>query len=84
MKRNPRNSIGRVKVRSLIVALVVTVAALTASSGAYAAGSAQHTYGGRGGNVQAQIQGGAQEPRARRAPWRAPRRRVACHSPVSI
>ncbi len=37
MKRNGRTSIGRVKVRSLIVALVVTVAALTASSGAYAA-----------------------------------------------
>jgi hypothetical protein len=62
MKRNSRTSIGRVKARSLIVALVVTIAALTASSGAYAAGSAQHTYGGRGGNVQAQIQGGAQEP----------------------
>ena len=56
MKRNSRTSIGRVKVRSLIVALVVTVAALTASSGAYAAG--EHN-GGRGGNVQAEIQGGA-------------------------
>ena len=42
MKRNTRTSIGRVKARSLIVALVVTIAAL---------------------NVQAQIQGGAQEPR---------------------
>jgi hypothetical protein len=62
MKRNGRTSIGRVKVRSLIVALVVTVAALTASTGAYAAGSAQHTYGGQGGNVQAEIQGGAKDP----------------------
>jgi hypothetical protein len=62
MKRNGRTSIGRVKARSLIVALVVTVAALTASSGAYAAGSAQHTYSGSGGNVQAEIQGGAKEP----------------------
>ena len=62
MKRNGRTSIGRVKVRSLIVALVVTVAALTASTGAYAAGSSQHTYGGRGGNVQADIQSGAKDP----------------------
>jgi hypothetical protein len=62
MKRNGRTSIGRVKVRSLIVALVVTVAALTASTGAYAAGSAQHTYGGQGGNVQAEIQSGAKDP----------------------
>jgi hypothetical protein len=52
IKTNGRTSIGRVKVRSLIVALVVTVVALTASSGAYAAG-------GRGANVQAEIQGGA-------------------------
>ena len=43
MKRNRRNSTGRVKVRSLIVALVVTVAALTASSGAYAAGGRSAT-----------------------------------------
>jgi hypothetical protein len=52
MRRNGRTSIGRVKARSLIVALVVTVAALTASSAAYAAGE-------RGGTVQAEIQGGA-------------------------
>jgi len=62
MNSNGRTSIGRIKVRSLIVALVVTVAALTASTGAYATGSSQHTYGGRGGNVQADIQGGAKDP----------------------
>jgi hypothetical protein len=62
MKSNGRTSIGRVKVRSLIVALVVTVAALTASTGAFASGSAQQTYGGNGGNVQANIQGGAKDP----------------------
>jgi hypothetical protein len=52
----------RVKGRSLIVALVLTVAALTASSAAFASGSAQQTYGGSGGNVQADIQGGANDP----------------------
>jgi hypothetical protein len=62
MKRNRRTRKGRVKARSLIVALVLTVAALVASSAAYATGSAQHLYGGRGGNVQAQIQGGAKDP----------------------
>ncbi len=67
MNSNGRTSIGRVKVRSLIVALVVTVAALTASTGAYAAGSSQHTYGGRGGNVQADIQGGANDPQGTQA-----------------
>jgi Spy/CpxP family protein refolding chaperone len=48
--------------RSLIVALVLTVAALTASSAAFAAGSAQQTYGGSGGNVQADVQQGAKDP----------------------
>jgi hypothetical protein len=62
MKRNGRTRNGRLKARSLIVALVLTVAALTASSAAFAAGSAQHLYGGRGGNVQADIQGGANDP----------------------
>jgi hypothetical protein len=50
---------GRVRARSTIVALVVTVAALIGSSAAYAAGSAQQTYGGSGGNVQSGIQAGA-------------------------
>jgi hypothetical protein len=62
MKRNRRTSTGRVKSRSLIVALVVTAAALVVTSAAFASGSAQQTYGGRGGNVQAQIQGGAKDP----------------------
>jgi hypothetical protein len=62
MNRNQRTSTGRVKSRSLIVALVVTASALVLSSAAYAAGSAQQTYGGKGGNVQAQIQGGAKDP----------------------
>ena len=52
----------RVKGRSLIVTLVLTVAALTASSNAFAAGSAQHTYAGNGGNVQADVQQGAKDP----------------------
>jgi hypothetical protein len=52
----------RVKGRSLIVALVLTVAALSATSSAFASGSAQQTYGGSGGNVQANIQGGAKNP----------------------
>ena len=54
MKRNGRNSIGRVKVRSLIVALVVTVAALTASSGAYAAGGRSARQPNPGGATAAQ------------------------------
>src|SRR6476620_11316123 len=62
MNSNDRTSIGRIKVRSLIVALLVTVAALTASTGGDATGCSQHTYGGRGGNVQADIQGGAKDP----------------------
>jgi hypothetical protein len=53
---------GRFKGRSLIVALVLTVAALTASSSAFAAGSAQQTYGGNGGNVQSEVQQGAKDP----------------------
>jgi hypothetical protein len=53
---------GGIKGRSLIVALVLTIAALTASSTAFAAGSAQHTYGGNGGNVQADVQQGAKDP----------------------
>jgi hypothetical protein len=60
--KNGRTRIGRVKARSLIVALVLTVAALSASSSAYASGSAQQVYGGGGGNVQADIQGGAKGP----------------------
>src|SRR6266571_1132008 len=41
MKRNGRSTMGSFMGRSLIVALVLTVAALTASSAAFAAGSAQ-------------------------------------------
>jgi hypothetical protein len=62
MKANGRIRKGRVGGRSLIVALVLAVAALTASSAAYATGSAQHLYSGRGGNVQADVQGGAKDP----------------------
>lgn len=52
----------QVRARSLIVALIVTVAAIAASPAAYA-GSAQETYGGGGGNVQTDVQGGANDPR---------------------
>ncbi len=53
---------GTVKRQSLIVTLLVTVAALAVSSAAYA-GSAQSTYGGSGGNTQTDVQGGASDPR---------------------
>jgi len=62
MNRQGRASFGRVKGRSLVIATVLTVGALGASSTAYAGGSAEHIYGGRGGNVQAQVQGGAKDP----------------------
>jgi hypothetical protein len=55
--------IGRVKARSLTVALIVAAIALAASSAAYA-GSAQETYGGAGGNVQTDVQRGANAPQA--------------------
>jgi hypothetical protein len=52
----------RIKARSLIVAVVVTVAALAVSATAYAAGSAGHTYSGAGGQVQTEVQTGANDP----------------------
>jgi hypothetical protein len=60
MKVNVKSTMGGVRGRSLIVALTVTIAALVVSSAAYATGSAQQTYGGRGGNVQSEVQSGAQ------------------------
>jgi hypothetical protein len=60
MKVNGGSTMGGVKGRSLIVALTVTIAALVVSSAAYATGSAQHTYGGGGANVQSEVQSGAQ------------------------
>jgi hypothetical protein len=73
MKVRNRTSMGRVRARSTIVALVVTVAALIGSSAAYAAGSAQQTYGGTGGNVQSGVQAGANhDPRDSQSTARAP------------
>jgi hypothetical protein len=59
MKVNGRTTMGGTQGSFLIVALVVTIAALVASSAAYATGSAQQTYSGRGGNVQSEVQTGA-------------------------
>jgi hypothetical protein len=46
----------------LPIALVVTVGALALSSTAYAAGSAGQTYSGAGGQVQSEVQPGANDP----------------------
>ena len=53
--------VGRIKARSMTVALIVTVVALAVSPAAIAA-SAQETYGGAGGNVQTEVQRGANDP----------------------